>query len=78
MVLVSTTVSALACRNRDSILKKPAKTKTSLMLLSETKHKLSTLKADLRLRGVAVTESEVVDTLIGMTSTDSLARILKK
>jgi hypothetical protein len=62
-----------------TLLKRPAKTKTSLMLAAESKHKLSTLKADLRLRGLStVTESEIVDTLIRATSADALARMLKK
>jgi hypothetical protein len=59
-------------------LKKPAKTKTSLMLAATSKHKLSTLKADLRLRGVVVTESEIVDTLVQATSANALARSLGK
>ena len=59
-------------------MKKLAKTKTSLMLAAESKHKLSTLKADLRLRGMSVTESEIVDILVGATSADALARSLKK
>jgi hypothetical protein len=69
-------------RRRDfpggALLKKTAKTKTSLMLASESKHKLSTLKADLRLRGLRVTESEIVDGLITATSADALTRMLKK
>lgn len=48
------------------------------MLAAESKHKLSTLKADLRLRGLSVTESEIVDGLVTATSTDALARMFKK
>jgi len=47
--------------------KKP-KIKTSLMLGAESKHKLSTLKADLRIRGLSVIEFVIVDIFIGATS----------
>jgi hypothetical protein len=48
------------------------------MLASTSKHKLSTLMGHLRLSRIAVTESEIVDTLVIATSAEPLSRNLKK
>ena len=64
-------------RQKVRLKKKPEMTKTSLMLGAANKRKLSLLKADLRLRGDSVTESEIVNILIGGASADSLTRNLK-
>lgn len=54
------------------------RTKTSISLTPEAKFKLSTLKAELRLKGHSVSESEVMEALLGATDAGAMARLLRR
>jgi hypothetical protein len=51
--------------------------KTSVSLLPQVKYKLATLKAELRLKGLSVSESDVMEALIVDADAGTLARLLK-
>jgi hypothetical protein len=51
--------------------------KTSISLTPQAKYKLATLKAELRLKGLSVSESDVMEALIVNADAGTLARLLK-
>ena len=53
------------------------RTKTSVSLAPKAKFKLATLKAELRLKGYSVSESDVMEALILSTDAATVARLLK-
>ena len=53
------------------------RTKTSVSLHPQVKYKLASLKAELRLKGLSVSESDVMEALIMNTDTAAVARLLK-
>ena len=53
------------------------RTKTSISLIPEAKFKLSTLKAELRLKGFSVSESDVLEALILGADPALMGRLLR-
>jgi len=54
-----------------------SRTKTSVSLAPKAKFKLSTLKAELRMRGHSATESSILEALILNTDASTVARLLR-
>jgi len=69
----------VATRRRKAIKARTVieRTKTSISLLPEAKYRLSTLKAELRRKGQAVSESEILESLILHTDAATVARLVK-
>jgi hypothetical protein len=57
--------------------KAPGREKLTTTLSAEARHKLSVLKADLRLAGVPTSEGEILDALLVKAEADALARQLR-
>lgn len=53
------------------------RTKTSISLTPQAKYKLASLKAELRLKGHSVSESDVMEALIMETDAAAIARLLR-
>ena len=51
--------------------------KTSLLLTPSAKHKLTVLKADLKLKGIHASESDLVCALVMNTSAEAVTRLIK-
>ena len=73
-----TSILARFLRKGDGMATRPSeRTKTSMSLTPEAKFKLATIKAELRLRGHSVSESEVMEALLKSADAASVARILR-
>jgi hypothetical protein len=57
---------------------KPNTVKTAYDFAPEVKHKLSTLKADLRLKGIPATETGIISVLVEGAKLESLTRLYRR
>lgn len=62
----------------ESVASKKGSVKVAYDLRPDVKHRLSVLKADLRLRGLPATETGIIEVLIETASQDGLYRALRK
>jgi hypothetical protein len=57
---------------------KPNTIKTAYDFDPAIKHRLATLKADLRLKGIAATETGILELLVSEAKLESLARLYRR
>lgn len=60
-----------------SIRKALGREKLTTTLSGDARHKLTVLRADLRLAGIPISEGEILDALLGKAEADALARQLR-